>query len=318
MKKRLVLLGSLLMISMANAAEPVATPGFFTVVFSSIQLVFSELTPKELTITSKGHGNSQEEAVQAALFDSVQRGIGVLMITEQTAQNDKLIRNIAASYSSGVVNTYKVDTCEKDKFFTCTVTAKISPWNLMRKLQGDSQTIQVRGNDLFMQHQTAKAVLIQREKITRYYLSQIRESGLDVRITEVKVLPSISDKAKLSVTYEVRWNREFKDELIKFLKKLERDTQGPENEQVYIQWDSSSGRVWINTHNAQTRNMMRQYLYMPTFVKIKELDVCHNIREDDVFTIDWTTKVKREITLDVPAQKLQGLQSLSASIGCAS
>jgi hypothetical protein len=306
------------MISVANASEPVATPGFFTVVFSSIQLVISELTPKELTITSKGRGNTQEEAVQAALTDSVQRGIGILMITEQTVQNDKLIRNIAASYSSGVVNTYKVDTCEKDTFFTCTVTAKVSPWNLMRKLQGDSQTIQVRGNDLFMQHQTAKAVLIQREKMTRYYLNQIRESGLDVRIVEVKVLPNTSDMAKLSVTYEVKWNREFKEELIRFLKKLERDTQGPENEQVYIQWDSSSGRVWINTHNAQTRNMMRQYLYMPTFVKIKELDVCHNIREDDVFNIGWTKKVRNSITVDVPAQKLQNLQSLSASLGCAS
>jgi hypothetical protein len=306
------------MISVANASEPVATPGFFTVVFSSIQLVISELTPKELTITSKGRGNTQEEAVQAALTDSVQRGIGILMITEQTVQNDKLIRNIAASYSSGVVNTYKVDTCEKDTFFTCTVTAKVSPWNLMRKLQGDSQTIQVRGNDLFMQHQTAKAVLIQREKMTRYYLNQIRESGLDVRIVEVKVLPNTSDMAKLSVTYEVKWNREFKEELIRFLKKLERDTQGPENEQVYIQWDSSSGRVWINTHSAQTRNMMRQYLYMPTFVKIKELDVCHNIREDDVFNIGWTKKVRNSITVDVPAQKLQNLQSLSASLGCAS
>lgn len=306
------------MISVANASEPVATPGFFTVVFSSIQLVISELTPKELTITSKGRGNTQEEAVQAALTDSVQRGIGILMITEQTVQNDKLIRNIAASYSSGVVNTYKVDTCEKDTFFTCTVTAKVSPWNLMRKLQGDSQTIQVRGSDLFMQHQTAKAVLIQREKMTRYYLNQIRESGLDVRIVEVKVLPNTSDMAKLSVTYEVKWNREFKEELIRFLKKLERDTQGPENEQVYIQWDSSSGRVWINTHNAQTRNMMRQYLYMPTFVKIKELDVCHNIREDDVFNIGWTKKVRNSITVDVPAQKLQNLQSLSASLGCAS
>jgi hypothetical protein len=306
------------MISVANASEPVATPGFFTVVFSSIQLVISELTPKELTITSKGRGNTQEEAVQAALTDSVQRGIGILMITEQTVQNDKLIRNIAASYSSGVVNTYKVDTCEKDTFFTCTVTAKVSPWNLMRKLQGDSQTIQVRGNDLFMQHQTAKAVLIQREKMTRYYLNQIRESGLDVRIVEVKVLPNTSDMAKLSVTYEVKWNREFKEELIRFLKKLERDTQGPENEQVYIQWDSSSGRVWINTHNAQTRNMMRQYLYMPTFVKIKELNVCHNIREDDVFNIGWTKKVRNSITVDVPAQKLQNLQSLSASLGCAS
>lgn len=306
------------MISVANASEPVATPGFFTVVFSSIQLVISELTPKELTITSKGRGNTQEEAVQAALTDSVQRGIGILMITEQTVQNDKLIRNIAASYSSGVVNTYKVDTCEKDTFFTCTVTAKVSPWNLMRKLQGDSQTIQVRGSDLFMQHQTAKAVLIQREKMTRYYLNQIRESGLDVRIVEVKVLPNTSDMAKLSVTYEVKWNREFKEELIRFLKKLERDTQGPENEQVYIQWDSSSGRVWINTHNAQTRNMMRQYLYMPTFVKIKELDVCHNIREDDVFNIGWTKKVRNSITVDVPAQKLQSLQSLSASLGCAS
>jgi len=304
--------------SMASAGAWAPTE-VLTLAFSAIRFTITESIPEELTITSKGRGKSQSDAVQAALVDSVQRGIGVLVVTDQTVQNDKVVRNLAASYSSGVVNSYTVDECEKDRDYICTVTAKVSPWKFMRKLQGDSQTLQVSGNDLFMQHETSKTVLIQREKMTRYYFSQIRQSGLDPKIREVKILPSVGDKAQVSIDYEVKWNPVFKKEMIRYLQKLEKDTAGAENGQVYIQWGPTGlfeNRVRINTHNPTMQAVMQEYIHMRTYVKIKELGICQDINQDDVFKVDWYG-VQRKITVEVPAEKLKGIQSLSITTGCA-
>jgi hypothetical protein len=305
--------------SMASAGAW-APMDVLTLAFSAVRFSITESVPEELTITSKGRGNTQEEAVYAALVDSVQRGIGILVITDQSVQNDKVVRNLAANYSSGVVNSYKIDSCEKDKVMTCTVTAKVSPWKFMRKLAGDSKTIQVSGSDLYAQHETSKAVLIQREKMTRYYFSQIRQSGLDAKIKEVKIQPGIGDKATVVVDYQVKWNPEFKKEMIRYLQKLEKDTAGEENGQVYIQWGPTGlfeNRVRINTHNPVMQSVMEEYIYMRTYVGIKELGICQDIRQDDVFKVDWYG-VQRKITVEVPAEKLKGIQSLSITTGCAS
>jgi hypothetical protein len=231
-----------------------------------------------------------------------------------------VIRNLVASYSSGVVNSYKIDTCQKDKVIHCTITAKVSPMKFMRKLQGDSQTIQVNGNDLLAKHQTAKNTLIQREKITNYYFSQIRQSGLDVIIREVKILPSDTEKVKLVVDYEVKWNAEYKKEILKFLERLEKDTKNDGGQQIYIQWGPTglfNNRVHINVVNDRLRTSMLRMIHAPTFVKINELNLCEDINHDNVFTIDWYG-VKRQRTIEVDPAKLRGIQTLSASIGCTS
>lgn len=302
---------------MASTAVHAWAPfDILTLAFTTVRFSVTESIPEEITITSKGRGKTQEDAVQAAIVDSVQRSIGMLVISEQSVENDKVVRNLAASYSSGVVNSYVIDTCEKDKFYTCTVTAKVAPWKFMRKLQGDSQTIQVSGNDLFMQHQTAKTVLMQREKMTRYYFSQIRQSGLDAKVKQVSVEPSIGDKAIVVVEYEVKWNPQFKKEIIRYLEKLQKDTAGEVNGQVYIQWGPTGmfeNRVRINTHNPQMQMVMNEYMFMPTYVKIKELGICEDIRQDDVFKVDWYG-VYRKTKVLVPVDKLKALQSVSVGI----
>lgn len=280
----------------------------------------SESVPEEITVTAKGVGNTQNEAIEAALNSAVQKAVGVLVLSEQSVRNDQVIRNLVASYSSGVVNSYKIDTCQKDKAIHCTITAKVSPMKFMRKLQGDSQTLQVNGNDLLAKHQTAKNTLIQREKITNYYFSQIRQSGLDVIIREVKILPSDTEKVKLMVDYEVKWNAEYKKEMIKFLQRLENDTKNDGGEQIYIQWGPTgmfNNRVHINTTDVKMQRTMLRFMHQPTYVRINELNICEDINHDNVFTIDWYG-VKRQRTVEVDPAKLRGIQTLSASIGCAS
>ena len=293
---------------------------YVSLIFQGIYFSMSESVPEEITVTAKGIGETQAIAIETALNSAVQKAVGVLVISDQTVQNDRVIRNLVASYSSGVVNSYKIDTCQKYKVIHCTITAKVSTMKFMRKLQGDSQTIQVNGNDLLAKHQTAKNTLIQREKITNYYFSQIRQSGLDVLIREVKILPSDTEKVKLVVDYEVKWNAEYKKEILKFLERLEKDTKNDGGQQVYIQWGPTglfNNRVHINVVNERLRTSMLRMIHAPTFVKINELNLCEDINHDNVFTIDWYG-VKRQRTIEVDPAKLRGIQTLSASIGCTS
>jgi hypothetical protein len=293
---------------------------YVSLIFQGIYFSMGESVPEEITVTAKGIGETQAIAIETALNSAVQKAVGVLVISDQTVQNDRVIRNLVASYSSGVVNSYKIDTCQKDKVIHCTITAKVSPMKFMRKLQGDSQTIQVNGNDLLAKHQTAKNTLIQREKITNYYFSQIRQSGLDVLIREVKILPSDTEKVKLVVDYEVKWNAEYKKEILKFLERLEKDTKNDGGQQVYIQWGPTglfNNRVHINVVNDRLRTSMLRMIHAPTFVKINELNLCEDINHDNVFTIDWYG-VKRQRTIELDPAKLRGIQTLSASIGCTS
>ncbi len=293
---------------------------YVALIFKGIQFSMSESVPEEITVTSKGVGKNQNEAVESALNSAVQKAVGVLVLSDQTVRNDQVIRNLVASYSSGVVNSYKIDNCQKDKSVSCTVTAKVSPLKFMRKLQGDSQTIQVNGSDLLMKHQTAKTALIQREKVTQYYFSQIRQSGLDVIIREVKVVPSDSQMVRLMVDYEVKWNPEYKKEILRFLQRLEKDSANDGGHQVYIQWAPTgffNNRVHINTNNVTMQRTMLKYMHEPTYVRINELGLCEDIGHNEVFTIDWYG-VRRQRILEVSPDKLRGIQSLSASIGCAS
>jgi len=316
---RNLLIGCLLWTSSVSAQS--FTPfDYVSLIFQGIYFSMSESVPEEITVTAKGVGETQAIAIETALNSAVQKAVGVLVISDQTVQNDRVIRNLVASYSSGVVNSYKIDTCQKDKVIHCTITAKVSPMKFMRKLQGDSQTIQVNGNDLLAKHQTAKNTLIQREKITNYYFSQIRQSGLDVIIREVKILPSDTEKVKLVVDYEVKWNAEYKKEILKFLERLEKDTKNDGGQQIYIQWGPTglfNNRVHINVVNERLRTSMLRMIHAPTFVKINELNLCEDINHDNVFTIDWYG-VKRQRTIEVDPAKLRGIQSLSASIGCTS
>lgn len=306
------------MMASATTSYAFSSVDYLTLIFQGIRLSVTESVPEEITVTVKGTGQTQPIAIENALNLAVQKAVGVLILSEQTVSNDKMIRNLIAQYSSGVVNSYEVKKCDGAPV-TCEVVAKVSPWKFMRKLQGDSQTIQVNGNDLFMQHQTAKTAMLQRYKMTQYYLSQIRQSGLDVVVHSVKVVPSTDEKVSLFVEYEVKWNKEYKKELIRFLEKLEKDTVREDaNFQVYIQWDTTGffeNRVRINTHDQRFQRMMVYHIYQPVYVRINELNMCIDVQHENVFTIGWH-KVKRTVEIKIDPKHLQNINSLTMGISC--
>jgi hypothetical protein len=315
MKKMIV--GCLLMASTttSNALTPL---NYVSLIFQGIYFSASESIPEEISITTKGVGDTQPIAIQNALNMAVEQTIGVLILSEQSVKNNTIVRNLVSQYSSGVVNSYEVKNCD-GKPVSCVVTAKVSPWKFMRKLEGDSQTMQVNGNDLLAKHETAKNTLIQRYRMTYYYMSQIRQSGLDVKVKSVSVEPSFNNKVRLNIDYEVKWNKEFKKEIIRFLEKLEKDTvNNDSNNQVYIQWGPTGlfeNRVRVNTFNEDFRRMMVHFIHEPIYVRINELGICENVRHDNVFTVDWYG-VRRQTQIEVEPQRLKNVNKLSMGISC--
>ena len=315
MKKLIV--GCLMMIS-TSAANAFTSVDYLSLIIQGIRFSATEAIPEQITVNAIGVGETQPIAVQNALNLAVQKAIGVLIVTDQTVNNDKVIRNLVAQYSSGVVNSYEVKKCD-GKPVSCEIVAKVSPWKFMRKLEGDSQTIKVNGNDLLAKHETAKIALIQRHKMAHYYMSQIRQSGLEVVVNSVSVLPNTSNKVSLAIEYEVKWNKEFKKDIIRFLEKLEKDTENENaNLQVYIQWGPTGlfeNRVRINTHSQNFQRMMIYHIYQPVHVRINELNICHDIQHEDVFTIGWH-KVKRTVELTVEPIQLKNINTLTMGVSC--
>ena len=318
--KRLFL-ASLLVTSLSANSLEISIYSVASFMYQGIKFVYTNSVPKEMIVTSSGTGKTREEAINNALLSGIQESIGVLVVSDLTVENDRIVRNLVAQYSSGVVNKYEVKSCVGINPTTCTVTAKVSPWNFQRKLMGDSNTIKVNGNDLQAQHMSARHVLIQRQKLTKYYLSQIQQSGLEVKIKEVKVLPSLSENATVTIDYEVRWVPEYKKSIISFLEKLEKDTDGQNttNNQVYIQWASSGffeNRVRINTHDDGFRRMMENYLQQPVSIKINELGTCEQFdATGGVFGIDWYG-FRKQKTITLTPDQLSKIDKITMSIGC--
>jgi len=318
---RRLIAASLLVTSFPAHSFDLGVYDVISLMYQGIKFVHTNSVPKEMIVTSIGTGKTREEAIDKALLSGIQESIGVLVVSDETAENDRIVRNLVAQYSSGVVNKYEVKSCVGTNPVTCTVTAKVSPWNFQRKLMGDSNTIKVNGNDLQAQHMSARHVLIQRQKLTKYYLSQIQQSGLEVKIKEVKVLPSLSENATVTIDYEVRWVPEFKKSIISFLEKLEKDTDGQNtiNNQVYIQWAASGfseNRVRINAYDDGFRTTMESYLQQPVSIKINELGTCEQFdATGGVFGIDWYG-FRKQKTFTMTSAQLARIDKITMSVGC--
>jgi hypothetical protein len=324
MKK--ILLGIALLLATQAVARTPSVPAFtFTpidyvsLMFKGVSFFFSDATPKDIIVTASGEGKTQDAAVQSALVNAVQKGIGVLIVTDQTVNNGKVTRDLAAMYSSGVVNSYEIKGCKDN---VCTVTANISPWQFRRKLEGDSNTTKVNGKDLHAQYITTQHALIQRQKLTEYYLSQIRQSGLEIQLREVKIIPTSTNVVSLYIDYEVRWNSEFKKSFITFLEKLEKDTNGrnEENHRVYIQWGPTGlfeNRVYINTYEQNFRSMMMQGLQAPITVGVPEFGFCDrfDVPGDNILAIDWHG-FRKQKTISISPNQLKNMDKISMLVGC--
>ena len=278
----------------------------------------SDSVPDDIVVESTGIGETQPAAIENALNLAVQKGIGVLIVSEQNMTNDKIVRDVVAQYSAGSVNSFEVKKCY-GKPVTCEITAKVSPVKFFDRLKNDSSSIALDGNNLYAKHLTLKNLLIQRHKITQYYMAEIRRSGIDAKIKSVNIRPSMTDEVTLIIDYELVWNENFKNEIFRFLEKLERDNDKNNNQhQVYIQWAPTGffeNRVRINAYTEEFKRMMEYYISQPTYINFKELNVCEKVDTQNIFAIEWR-KVQYQKVVKVNSNQLRDIKKITTQIGC--
>lgn len=314
-----------------------------TVSVDGVRLLFPSTLPDELFARGTGTGYTREEAVKNALLSAVQQTMGVLVVSETTVANDRLLRDIYAGYSSGIVKSFKIAGCS-DSYYrvTCTVNAVTKPWAIRETIFATGRAVRVDGQNLYGQYLTQREVLLQRRKLMDYYLSRIRTVGLVPTIRSVSMVPSASENALVRMEFSIAWNKQFREELIDFLKQLEKDTGGDRirrapgygdlilNEEVYNQnfsnlvmsWGPRSGRwlsdeVVIKTPDHELYEMVRLNLYKPIPISIEPFGLCSEVDPDDsILRYAGRQAQFYETTFWVQPQYLASVDSMSITMGC--
>jgi len=288
-----------------------------SVIINGIHFALSSFLSDRMTVVATGVGVTQEQAISAALHSAVQKVVGVLIISDRVVNQDTLVRNIVAQYSSGVVDTYEILNCS-GRPVVCDIEAKVSPIKFMRKLEGDSDSIQFSGSEYYEKHLMIKNAIKQRSKILEYYMKEMHRSGLDVRLRSVSVVPSLSDNATLDIKYHVRWNSEFRSELLRVLHRMENDVAREEGKYYYIQYGATGiadNRVYVPTHSPQMYDMIKYFVQRPMRVYFRELDTCATVPVNGIFKIEGRGEtVNQRIT--VAPDKLKEVKSITIRVGC--
>mgnify|MGYP000394294103 CR=1 FL=1 len=314
-----------------------------TLSVDGVRLLFPSTLPDELYATGTGTGSSREEAVKNALLSAVQQTMGVLVVSETTVQNDRLLRDIYAGYSSGIVKSFKVAGCS-DIYYrvSCTVTAITKPWAIRETIFATGRAVRVDGQNLYGQYLTQREVLLQRRKLMDYYLSRIRTVGLVPTIQSVGVVPTASENAVVKIQFSVAWNQQFREELIDFLKRLEEDTGGDSirwlpnyrdillREGVFrqnysnliVSWGPRSGRwfadeVVIHSPDPGLREIVTEYLYGPIPFSIEPFNLCNEI-DPDMSILHFARRRPEayDLTISVQPQFLASVDNISIAMGC--
>jgi hypothetical protein len=202
--------------------------------------------------------------------------------------------------------------------------------------------VRVDGQNLYGQYLTHREVLLQRRKLMDYYLSRIRTVGLVPTIRSLSIVPSASENAVVRLEFSIAWNKQFREELIRFLKQLEKDTGGDRirrapgygdlilSEEVYNQnfsnlvmsWGPRSGRwlsdeVVIKTPDHELYEMVRLSLYKPIQISIEPFGLCNDIEIDEsILRYAGRREQIYETTFWVLPQFLASVDSMSIAMGC--
>jgi hypothetical protein len=223
MWKYLILAG-LVLITGCQTLEKTNLP--VTIVIKGIEFLFSESLPEEITVSATGTGSTREEALQNALKEAVQKGVGILVISDLRIKDQKIISDQLLNYSSGFIKDYKTEECLNNKKITCKIQAKVAPWNLLRNQFNLNDKQNINGEQLVTQHNSTKDVIAQQKKLLIYYKEKISEEGYKFEVKDVNSIPSYSNLIPIEITYRLIPNFDLRKEIFSFLKLVE---VNPEN-----------------------------------------------------------------------------------------
>jgi hypothetical protein len=304
-----------------------------SLVFQGVRFYFSVIVPSEIPVEAVGTGLTREGAIDNALLSAVQQAVGVLVVSDVTVASNRVIRDFAANYSSGLVKEYKVKECKSTNRVECTITAIVSTSAFQQKLLSSTSATKIDGENLYGQYLTSHNALIQRYRVTEYFFSRIRTQGLRAKLIRFEVQPTAKTKVPIYVEYSIRFDPDYKKNLINLLEKLQTDTgagfnqwtakwkepaKGVDPYTIYIQWGPTGlfeNRVWINTYDYNYAQMMRRYEYADIPIRIKELDICDRVETSSIFTIDWYGLTRKGM-IEVDPEKLRGIKQLTLEAGC--
>jgi hypothetical protein len=310
-------------------------------VVRGLNFYFSDTTPNQVTLISTGTGSTQEDAIRSALVSAVGQAMGVLLISEITVLNNQLISELAGTYSSGVVKSYKLKSCLGEARLTCTIEATVTPWGIRSAMFSSSGAVAIDGNNLYGQYATQKESIIQRRKFLEYYFSKINFIGLAPLIRSVEVLPGASDYARLRIRYSIGWNANFREEIISYLKKVEKDTKGDDLRlsltgteyrrsqvemtatDVVLEWGPQRGiffneQVIIRTYDQNFTKLLNFYAYqVPLKFKLSPYEFCDEfLPESGILNFAGSRDRWREVILNVTPASLKNIENVSVVGGC--
>ncbi len=330
---RLVVLLVLLLVGSGCAVinHPAVTATSYVV--QGIRFYFSTFVPTEIVVVSTGTGETREKAIDNALIAAVQEALGVLVVSEVTIKDDQVLRNIAIMYSDGVVNSYKVGQCKGDIRQSCEITAVVSASRLQKKFDASGAVAEVDGKNMYGQYITSKNAIFQRKRLAEYYLSNIRKTGLDLKIESIKVLPTTASTVPIEINYTVKWNPDFKRNAISFFKKLEKETGGKFEYYSYKRKESDyqftltygergtfvqNDRLYINTYDKSFYDMMNSYIHANIKVWITPFRTCDSYepqRLSGIFAMSEQESKRKIIVYEYP-EVLKNIDKVSLSLGC--
>lgn len=337
----LVLLSGLLAGCGSSKKQPRASE---TVTVDGVRLLFPSTLPDELYTRGTGTGATREEAVKNALLSAVQQTMGVLIVSETTVANDQLLRDIYAGYSSGIVKSFNVVGCSDgyDYRVSCTVNAITKPWAIRETIFATGRAVSVDGQNLYGQYVTQREVLLQRRKLMDYYLSRIRTVGLVPTIESVSVVPSASEKALIRIQFSMAWNQAFREELIDFLKRLEKDTGGDRirwipnyrdvllregafrqnYENFIMSWGPRNGmwfsdEVVLRSPDQGLRKIAHDHTYGPIPFNIEPFQLCNEV-DPDGSILHYARRGPEfyDMTIWVQPQFLANIDNIEMTMGC--
>ena len=310
-------------------------------VLRGIQFYFAYMTPNELTVQSKGSGKDENEAIDKAIIAAVQQAMGVLVVSEITASDERVLTDLAGMYSSGIVKSYEKKKCTGTSVVECTIEAKVKPLGIRDSIFSNKTTQIVDGNSLHGQFSSAKATLIQRRKLTEYYFSLIRSIGLIAKVESIMIIPSMREKAKISLSYSIDWNDNFRSEIISFLKHISDDPNSGSNmfglllnkapgdissedpNDVQIRWGPMRGilsqSVTLKTYDRSFAMMVRSKLQDPIQFEFSPFGLCDSFAPyhySGILFFAAQRPVIRTLRFDVDPDILRQTKKVTILSGC--
>lgn len=296
--------------------------------FNGVKFYINSITPSEIEITVSATSTSKEGAIDNALVTSVQKALGVLIVSESTVSNDAIIKDIAISYTNGVVKSYKVNSCVSDLRTTCEITAIVSPSLIQTKLLQNGASIQVDGDQLYGQHHVIKNNIIQRKKLTEYYLNQYRHTAIELSILSISTPPSTSERIPIEIKYKVHFNDSKKNEIISFLKKLQSDTNALslpttlDTHQVKViygvsQYLNSNNQILINTYDEEFERKLIVAISKPISISFAPFNYCESINTSWMgILVDIKENEQRSKVIFINPSDLKKLNQIELKNNC--